>query len=51
MKRSQINRHRFTWILLAPILVITILSAMMVKPAPDSDANASLPDFLTEEAR
>lgn len=49
MKRRQIQRHRLTWLLLLPVLAVTIISALMVKPAEDAGVSDRMPSFLGEE--
>ncbi|WP_173200039.1 hypothetical protein [Parvularcula mediterranea] len=42
------NRHRFVWVILAPVMAVTIAGALMVKPGEGSGSSENLPAFLTE---
>jgi len=48
MKRGQMNRHRLLWLILAPVMAVTIVSALMVKPGEGSGGSEALPAFLAE---
>ena len=48
MKRAHRKKHLVIWIFLAPIMVVTLLAAVMYRPA--DPVNETLPDLLIEEA-
>ncbi len=47
MKRAQMRRHQFTWIVLAPILASLVAGALVLKPDPDA-VRQNLPRALQE---
>jgi hypothetical protein len=49
MKRTHRKTHLIVWILLAPVIISTLLLAVLHRPA--EPVNEALPDVLLEEMR
>lgn len=47
MKRSHRKTHLILWLILGPVMIATLMLAVMHRPA--EPVNDTLPDFLLEE--
>ena len=48
MKRAHANRHRLIWLILTPIMIATLLMAIMARPG--DTVNEAIPEIFIEEA-